>query len=139
MPKARHRRTKNVDEVDLASLYRRFEDEYGDAYAALAARLRKDYPEITKPARRTGRALRNICFVVWCCCRNGDPKLIPTVVRAAVLLSAQDDYFDNPRVSANSVRDIRTTRRSSRRLEQQLRPPGRIPLHVIKRSTEETP
>ena len=58
------------------------------------------YPEITKQGRRTGRALRNICFFVWCCARDDDRELIPTLFRAAVLLSAQDDYYDNPRISA---------------------------------------
>ena len=92
-------RVKNVDVV-LASLFQRFEDEYGDACVQLAEQLRESYPEITKQGRRTGRALRNICFFVWCCARNDDRNLIPTLFRAAVLLSAQDDFYDNPRISA---------------------------------------
>jgi hypothetical protein len=91
-------RRKNVEQVELASLFRRFEHEYGHAYVRLAADLRTHYPEITKQGRRTGRALRNICFFAWCCCRDTDRKLIPTLFRAAVLLSAQDDYYDNPRI-----------------------------------------
>ena len=91
---------KNVGEVELASLFHRFEDEYGDASVRLAEQLRESYPEITKQSRRTGRALRNICFFVWCSSRDDDRKLIPTLFRAAVLLSAQDDYYDNPRISA---------------------------------------
>jgi hypothetical protein len=66
----------------------------------LADQLRESYPEITKPGRRTGRALRNICFFVWSYVRDDDRKLIPTLVRASVLLSAQDDYYDNSRISA---------------------------------------
>jgi Terpene synthase family 2, C-terminal metal binding len=93
-------RTKNVEAVDFASLFRRFEHEYGHAYARLSTQLRKSYPEITTQSRRTSRALRNICFIVWCCCREGDRKLIPKLFRAAVLLSAQDDYYDNPRIGA---------------------------------------
>ena len=31
---------------------------------------------------------------------DDDQKLIPTLFRASVLLSAQDDYYDNPRISA---------------------------------------
>ena len=92
--------TKKVEEIEFASLFRRFEQEYGRAYVRLAAQLRERYPEITKQGRRTGRALRNICFIVWCCVREGDRKLIPTLFRAAVLLSAQDDYYDNPRIAA---------------------------------------
>jgi len=88
------------EEVELQSLFHAFEDEFGDAYARLAAQLSESYPEITKRGRRTGRALRNICFFVWYCGRNGDPNLIPTLFRAAVLLSAQDDYYDNPRIAA---------------------------------------
>jgi hypothetical protein len=94
------RRRTHVEAVELASLFRRFEHEYGHACAGLAADLRTHYPEITKQGRRTGRALRNICFFVWCCCRDADRKLIPTLFRAAVLLSAQDDYYDNPRIPA---------------------------------------
>jgi len=91
---------KTVEEVDLAVLFRRFEGEYGPAYSRLAARLRKRYPEITRRGRRTGRAVRNIGFFAWCGCRDADLPLIPTLFHAAVLLSAQDDYYDNPRISA---------------------------------------
>jgi hypothetical protein len=98
--KSRRRRTKNVQKVEFASLFRRFEHEYGHAYVRLAADLRTHFPEITKRGRRTGRALRNICFIVWCCFREGDRKLIPTLFRTAVLLSAEDDYYDNPRIPA---------------------------------------
>lgn len=98
MSKSRRRRRTNVDEVDFAALFHRFEHEYGPAYRRLAAQLRESYPEITKHGRRTGRALRNICFFIWCSCRDGDEALIPTLFRAAVLLSAQDDYYDNPRI-----------------------------------------
>jgi hypothetical protein len=98
VPKSHGRLSKHVEEVDFAWLFRRFDLEYGDAYVQLAAQLRQSYPEITKPSRRTGRALRNICFFVWCCCREGDQELIPTLFRAAVLLAAQDDYYDNPRI-----------------------------------------
>jgi terpene synthase-like protein len=91
---------ETVEEVELASLFRRFEQEYGRPYARLVAQLRQRYPEITRPGRRTGRALRNICFIVWCCCRHRERKLIPTLFRAAILLSAQDDYYDNARIPA---------------------------------------
>lgn len=100
MSKAHRRRSTNLEAVDFATLFRRFEQEYGDAYARLATQLRENYPEITKRGRRTGRALRNICFFVWACCRDGDRDLIPPLFHAAVLLSAQDDYYDNPRISA---------------------------------------
>src|SRR5262249_6646047 len=95
--KSHQRRVKNVQKVEFASLLRRFEDEYGDAYVQLAEQLKQSYPEITKPSRRTGRALRNICFFIWCSGRGDDQSLIPALFRAAVLLSAQDDYFDNAR------------------------------------------
>jgi len=91
---------KNVEEVEFAPLFHRFEDEYGDASVRLVEQLRESYPEITKPGRRTGQALRNICFFVWYCGDDDDRNLIPTLFRAAVLLSAQDDYYDNPRIAA---------------------------------------
>ena len=100
MSKSHRRRLKKVEAVEFASLFQRFEDEYGDAYVRLAGQLRESYPEITKPGRRTGRTLRNVCFFVWCCARDSDRELIPTLFRASVLLSAQDDYYDNPRISA---------------------------------------
>jgi terpene synthase-like protein len=98
--KSHRRRMKKSEEAEFALLFHRFEAEYGDASARLAEQLRESYPEITKQGRRTGRALRNICFFVWCCGRNGDRNLIPTLFRAAVLLSAQDDYYDNARIPA---------------------------------------
>jgi len=98
--KSLRRRRRTVEEVELASLFRRFEHEYGDDYVQLAAELRTRYPEITKRGRRTGRALHNICFFAWCSCRDADRKLIPTLFRAAVLLSAQDDYYDNAHIPA---------------------------------------
>ena len=100
MSKSYRRRLKKVEAVEFPSLFHRFEDEYGDAFARLAEQLRESYPEITKQGRRTGRALTNICFFVWCCAHDADQELIPTLFRAAVLLSAQDDYYDNPRISA---------------------------------------
>jgi hypothetical protein len=91
---------KSVDQVEFASLFHSFEDEYGDASTRLVEQFKQSYPELTKQGRRTGRALRNICFFVWYCGRDGDRDLIPTLFRAAVLLSAQDDYYDNPRIAA---------------------------------------
>ena len=100
MSKSRRPHAKNAEAVNFASLFRRFEHEYGHAYVRLAAQVKQRYPDITKRGRRTGRALRNIGFFVWCSCRDGDLELIPTLFRAAVLLSAQDDYYDNPRIPA---------------------------------------
>ena len=100
MSKSHRRRLKKVEAVEFPVLFKRFQDEYGDAFARLAEPLRKSYPDITKPGRRTGKTLRNVCFFVWCCARDSDPALIPTLFRTAVLLSAQDDYYDNPRISA---------------------------------------
>jgi len=91
---------KNVDDVELALLFRRFEDEYGRASVRLVTDLRRSYPEITRRGRRTGKALGNICFFAWCCCRDDDSKLIPILFHAAVLLSAQDDFYDNARIPA---------------------------------------
>jgi hypothetical protein len=98
--KSHRRRSKNLEDVDFPSLFGRFEQEYGQTYVRLAAQLRQRYPEISRRGRRTGRALRNICFFVWHCCRGGDRELIPTLFHAAVLLSAQDDFYDNPRIPA---------------------------------------
>lgn len=87
-----------IKEHSLPLLSRRFEQEYGAACVRLAARLKEDYPEITRKGRRTARALRNIGFFVWSSTRYGDKHLIPVLFNASVLLSAQDDYFDNPRI-----------------------------------------
>lgn len=105
--KAHRPRKKKVD-VEFASLFRRFVHEYGDSYVQLAEQLETHYPEITRRGRRTGRALRNICFIVWCSFRDGDRKLIPTLFRAAVLLSAQDDFYDNPRIAAEQKEAFRS-------------------------------
>jgi len=98
--KSHRRRMMNGEAVEFESLYHRFEDEYGDASMRLVEQLRERYPEITKPSRRTGLTLRNVCFFVWSCARDDDRALIPTLFRASVLLSAQDDYYDNLRISA---------------------------------------
>jgi len=99
--KSHRRGMKKVEAVELAALLKRFKVEYGDAAARLAEQLTKRYPEITRQGRRTNRtALDNICFIVWCGVRDDDRELIPTLFRAAVLLSAQDDYYDNSQISA---------------------------------------
>jgi len=87
------------EKVDFKKLSASFEHSYGRESLALVAHLRDAYPEVTKPGRRTGRTLRNLCFFVWCCAREDDPALIPTLFRTAVLLWAQDDYYDNRRIS----------------------------------------
>lgn len=79
-------------------LLRRFEQEYGAAYVPLADHLKQTYPDITRKGRRTARALRNICFFVWYYTHCSDRSLIPVLFNASVLLSAQDDYYDNPRI-----------------------------------------
>lgn len=87
-----------LQEDRFPPLWERFEQEYGEAYVRLASHLRETYPDITRKGRRTGRALRNICFFVWFYTRTGDTELIPTMLNASVLLSAQDDFYDNPRI-----------------------------------------
>jgi hypothetical protein len=81
-------------------LLRRFDHEYGDACDRLAGELERSCPEATRKGRRTGRALRNICFFVWSWARDGDERLIPALFKASVLLSALDDYYDNRRIPA---------------------------------------
>lgn len=90
-------------------LLQRFGQEYGAAYTRLAADLKDSYPDITRKGRRTARALRNICFFVWCYTRHDDKQLIPAMFNASVLLSAQDDYYDNPRISIRHKEAFRAT------------------------------
>lgn len=90
----------------LSTLLRRFEREYGDTYVLEAQSLKQNYPDLTRRGRRTGRALRNICFFVWCYTRHEARPLVPTLFKASVLLSAQDDYYDNPRISAAQKDDF---------------------------------
>lgn len=82
----------------LPVLLRRFEHEYGGVYVRLSDHLRRTYPDITRKGRRTSRALRNICFFVWYYTLCSDRNLIPALFDASVLLFAQDDYYDNPRI-----------------------------------------
>lgn len=88
-------------------LVRRFEQEYGHAYDRLADHLKEDYPDITRKGRRTARALRNICFFVWWYTGAGESQLIPVLFNASVLLSAQDDYYDNPRIRSSQKETFR--------------------------------
>ena len=100
MSKSHRRRLNKTEAVEFALLFHRFKDEYRDAGERLAEQIKESYPEITKRGRRTGRALPNICFFVWCCAGDGDRALIPTLFRASILLSAQDDFYDNSQISA---------------------------------------
>lgn len=90
-----------IKEHSLPSLSRRFDQEYGTASVRLAQRLKESYPDVTRRGRRTARALRNICFFVWSYTGDGDSRLIPVLFNASVLLSAQDDYYDNPRIRSS--------------------------------------
>jgi hypothetical protein len=87
-----------LQKVGSTRLLRRFEQEYGDSCIRLTDHLKGSYPDLTRRGRRTARALRNVCFFVWWCARNGDERLIPALFNASILLSAQDDFYDNRRI-----------------------------------------
>jgi hypothetical protein len=70
-----------IQDGGLAPLFQRFEREYGDSYARLAAELKERYPDLTRAGRRTGRALRNICFFIWSYTRDGDEHFIPALFK----------------------------------------------------------
>lgn len=93
----------------LPLLLRRFDQEYGAAYVRLADHLKETYPDITRKGRRTARALRNICFFVWYYTHCSDRHLIPVLFNASVLLFAQDDYYDNPRIPSKQKEAFRST------------------------------
>lgn len=69
--------------------------------------LKKEYPEITKQNRRTGKALKSICFFIWYYAKEENDQIVDLLFKASVLLSAQDDFFDNPRISQAKKKEFR--------------------------------
>lgn len=69
--------------------------------------LKKKYPEITKQSRRTGKALKNICFFIWYYAKEENDQIVDLLFKASVLLSAQDDFFDNPQISEDRKKEFR--------------------------------
>ena len=76
-----------------------FEKEYKDYYFEKIRCIKNKYPEILKKNRRTEKALKNICFFIWTCTKGEKKEVIDLILKASILLSAQDDFFDNPRIS----------------------------------------
>lgn len=83
-----------------------FEHDYINYYTKKVENLKKKYPEITKENRRTGRALKNICFFIWYYAKEEKDELIDLLFKASVLLSAQDNFFDNPQISDHQKKDF---------------------------------
>jgi len=83
----------------IEALFRKFKKEYTNYYQKQVKRLQKRYSDITNPNRRTGKALKNICFFIWYCTKTtkNDPPNV--IFKTLVLFFAQDDFCDNPQIS----------------------------------------
>jgi hypothetical protein len=91
-------RSHETRKAGFTRLLPRFELEYGDAAVRLVDRLARNYPDLARDGRRTSRVARNVCYFVWWYTRDGDERLIPALFNASILLSAQDDFYDNRRI-----------------------------------------
>src|SRR3989344_1408464 len=72
-----------------------FEQDYINYYLKKVEYIENKYPNITEKGRRTGRALKNICFFIWSYTKDENDETINLLLKASVLLSAQDDFYDN--------------------------------------------
>lgn len=83
-----------------------FQQDYTNYYSKKINDLKKEYPEITKQNRRTGKALKNICFFIWYYAKEENDPTTSLLFKASVLLSAQDDFFDNLQISERQKMDF---------------------------------
>lgn len=93
----------------MRSISQKFEQEYTDYYIKKVTSLKNKYPEITGGNRRTGKALKNICFFIWSYTKEEDEETIDLLFKASVLLSAQDDFFDNSQISDQKKEEFHST------------------------------
>lgn len=75
-----------------------FDDVYENYYSKKIQNIKNKYPEITQANRRTGKALKNICFFIWHYAKDESDEIIDLLLRVSVLISAQDDFYDNLQV-----------------------------------------
>ncbi len=87
---------------DLKYLFQEFETEYKNTYRGKIAKIKRTYPEITRPGRRTGKVLKNICFFIWYSTEGKMDEIFSSIFKVVMLLWAQDDFYDNPRISHES-------------------------------------
>ncbi len=83
-----------------------FEKEYKDYYLKKIRCIKNKYPEILKKNRRTEKALKNICFFIWACSKEEKNEIVDLMLKASILLSAQDNFFDNSRISNRQKKEF---------------------------------
>lgn len=83
-----------------------FEHDYKNYYLKKIEHIKSKYPNITGKGRRTGRSLKNICFFTWSYAKEEDDEIINLLLKSSVLLSAQDDFYDNPKISDDKKREF---------------------------------
>ncbi|MCK4781354.1 hypothetical protein KAS79_00295 [Candidatus Parcubacteria bacterium] len=88
----------SIGENSIRYLYKEFDKEYLNYYKKQVVEFQKKYPDITNKNRRTGKSLKNICFFIWHYTDGEKGKVFDLLFDTSVLLSAQDDFLDNPQI-----------------------------------------
>ncbi len=83
-----------------------FEQDYINYYIEKVEYIKNKYPNITGENRRTGRALKNICFFIWYYAKEEDNAMIDLLLKASVLLVAQDDFYDSLNISNGKKKEF---------------------------------
>jgi len=73
--------------------------DYNKYFLKKIENIKSKYPEITSETRRTGKALKNICFFIWYYAEKEDDQTIELLLKSSILVSAQDNFYDNINVS----------------------------------------
>ncbi len=89
-----------------------FEKEYKDYYIGKIKDIKSKYPETLKKNKRTEKALKNICFFIWMWTKEEKNETVDLTLKASILLSAQDNFFDNSRISNHQKREFCSTCKS---------------------------
>jgi hypothetical protein len=81
-----------------------FQEDYENHYIKNIKYIENKYPNITEENRRTGKALKNICFFIWNYAKDESSEVVDLLFKSSVLLSAQDDFCDSLNI-ADSVKN----------------------------------
>jgi len=83
----------------ISKEFKKFELDYNNYFLKKIEKIKDKYPEITNKSRRTGKALKNICFFIWYYAQEEDNRTIDLLLKSSILVSAQDNFYDNINIS----------------------------------------
>lgn len=93
----------------IGDSYKTFKKNDYFNFLKLKSDLASKFPKIINPHTRTGRSLENIYFFIWysVSSKNESQQVIEILVKNAILLSAQDNFFDNQKISRGEKEKFR--------------------------------